>query len=888
MQLQRRAFPLFYLFALALLLLQTTPTTSAAGSRAKKDKKPFAKRRGLAEQEGPFLQPTTSTGPATSPAVPTNPVAEVSGELPLPVPGLDVVGDLAQVATNAAVEGGQAVEDTLEGTLADAEDKVKEIATGTGTTSATPTTPSNPSTTTTTTTTPAVPPLVVVPPVVVPTLPTVATPLFQKLVTVITPTVKDGVETLHEGTQATTTTVTINSLEPPTPLLQSVLNVEEAYKQCLGARLGTEAVANLTLSALVPDAHRRLQALAPEDPSCAVMRPFMLVINQTLGLEALGGLISQPLVDHNISNFRAMGAGTSGCFIVPLNRCSAEELLMDARIAVAVPVEAAMKKPLHFAEGLNSTIAAIQDATTQAAAGVAAQVDKLLDTASAANLSSISVAPGFSFPGSESDFATIPDVADIIKNSALGGGQGAVPPTHQMPKSISMHVTLVDATGIEEKIAAWKEELLADGVDVSEVTFSVTDEVPTLAAEMAEEVGAAAAEALLQQEEEEEDRGNRLLEENAASFLVPHASTKYLVVKNVPPTAAAVVSEFLTTRPVVDFVELTPRLLFMTRWARGVTQSADWQSTPLSTSLGLDGKGQIIGMADTGIDPKVCFMSDSNSVPYNSISVNHRKLVTYITFADRLENTEKQGDTNSIGHGTHVASTLVGNSRASAASALNNGMAPNSKVGGWVGWVGWGWVGRWCISFLSSLFCVFSMYLPIFPQLTHSPPYPTNKQVAFFDIARYDGAGNIQLYPPGDLNSDLFERLYNAGARVMSMSWGSPDSNCYSSYAVMVDEFLYTYPDALIIFAAGNSGIQGDYSVVTPSTAKSCVTVGASYNVQQTSFGLENNINYVAYFSSAGPTADGRLKPDLVAPGYYITAAKVLTHPRTHPSILPQ
>lgn len=92
----------------------------------------------------------------------------------------------------------------------------------------------------------------------------------------------------------------------------------------------------------------------------------------------------------------------------------------------------------------------------------------------------------------------------------------------------------------------------------------------------------------------------------------------------------------------------------------------------------------------------------------------------------------------------------------------------------------------------------------------------------------------------------------------MSMSWGSPDSNCYSSYAVMVDEFMHNNPDALVIFAAGNSGTQGDYSVVTPSTAKSCVTVGASYNVQQSSFGLENNIGYVAYFSSAGPTADGR------------------------------
>lgn len=38
-------------------------------------------------------------------------------------------------------------------------------------------------------------------------------------------------------------------------------------------------------------------------------------------------------------------------------------------------------------------------------------------------------------------------------------------------------------------------------------------------------------------------------------------------------------------------------------------------------------------------------------------------------------------------------------------------------------------------------------------------------------------------------------------------------SNCYSSYAVMVDEFMYNNPDALVVFAAGNSGTQGDYSV---------------------------------------------------------------------------
>jgi len=95
-------------------------------------------------------------------------------------------------------------------------------------------------------------------------------------------------------------------------------------------------------------------------------------------------------------------------------------------------------------------------------------------------------------------------------------------------------------------------------------------------------------------------------------------------------------------------------------------------------------------MADTGIDPSVCYVEDRNSrTPYNSVSSTHRKLATYITFADRQENTEKQGTAHSIGHGTHVASTLVGRSIASTGSALYNGIAPNSKVGrrrdGWKG-----------------------------------------------------------------------------------------------------------------------------------------------------------------------------------------------------------
>lgn len=37
----------------------------------------------------------------------------------------------------------------------------------------------------------------------------------------------------------------------------------------------------------------------------------------------------------------------------------------------------------------------------------------------------------------------------------------------------------------------------------------------------------------------------------------------------------------------------------------------------------------------------------------------------------------------------------------------------------------------------------------------------------------------------------------------------------------MVDEFMYNNPDALVIFAAGNSGTQGDYSV--SACARACL-----------------------------------------------------------------
>jgi subtilase family protein len=64
----------------------------------------------------------------------------------------------------------------------------------------------------------------------------------------------------------------------------------------------------------------------------------------------------------------------------------------------------------------------------------------------------------------------------------------------------------------------------------------------------------------------------------------------------------------------------------------------------------------------------------------------------------------------------------------------------------------------------------------------------------------------------------------------------------------------------LLVTAAGNGG-PAYRTLVTPGDAKSVITAGA-----------EDSLGAIAAFSSRGPTADGRLKPDLTAPGVAVCA----------------
>lgn len=70
---------------------------------------------------------------------------------------------------------------------------------------------------------------------------------------------------------------------------------------------------------------------------------------------------------------------------------------------------------------------------------------------------------------------------------------------------------------------------------------------------------------------------------------------------------------------------------------------------------------------------------------------------------------------------------------------------------------------------------------------------------------------------------------------------------------------------AFVSMASGTTEGYRQMSITDPGNAAGVLTVGATHRHQPHTYG-------VSYFSSRGPTGDGRAKPDLVAPGEKITA----------------
>jgi hypothetical protein len=250
-------------------------------------------------------------------------------------------------------------------------------------------------------------------------------------------------------------------------------------------------------------------------------------------------------------------------------------------------------------------------------------------------------------------------------------------------------------------------------------------------------------------------------------------------------------------------------------------------NTPI-WNRGIIGSGQVVAVADQGLDRNEQWFrqyDDGSQVnreitdaqftapPAIGSLFPERKVIAYwiMPGATAYDN----GVLGAAFHGTHVTGTVAGDS-GSVSSPLQanyddgDGMAPNA-------------------------------------------------QILFQDLGD-DNSGMLA----GQGGPAMWAQALAGGAYISSNSYGASGGAAYPASSALLDDFLWQNPDMLVVVAAGNDGSAGSMQINHPGSAKHALTVGA------TAHGADPS---VAAFSSRGPAADGRIKPDLVAPGNAIRSA---------------
>ncbi|MGI9862827.1 S-layer homology domain-containing protein [Moorella naiadis] len=222
---------------------------------------------------------------------------------------------------------------------------------------------------------------------------------------------------------------------------------------------------------------------------------------------------------------------------------------------------------------------------------------------------------------------------------------------------------------------------------------------------------------------------------------------------------------------------------------------------------GLTGKGEIVGLADSGLD------AGSLSDLHPDLQSNPGR-IPRVVMLQSWAGRDKPDDP--IGHGTHLAGIIAGSGAAS--NGQYRGIAPGASI-------------------------------------------------YFQGLLNQQG----ELTPPDDL-ARLFRPAYEAGVRIHVDGWGG-GPNAYRGATGQIDAFVRRYPDFLPIFGAGNGGpVQG--SLTAEANSKNALVVGASETPRPAFSPDANDAHRQADFSSRGPAGDGRLKPDLLAPGSAVVSTR--------------
>ena len=300
----------------------------------------------------------------------------------------------------------------------------------------------------------------------------------------------------------------------------------------------------------------------------------------------------------------------------------------------------------------------------------------------------------------------------------------------------------------------------------------------------------------------------------------------------------------------VKWVEAAPVWQYFNDKAREIMEA----DTAWNTGS-IFGLGQIVGVADTGLDRGSTGVSSlllNDFKGYENGSQISRVLAISTDFTDQTSGADLTG------HGTHVAGSVLGNGTLSESDPAS-----------------------------------------------HSYPSSCYAGIAPEASLVFQALGDFSKLP-ADLN-ELFAQAYGGGARIHNNSWGDEGAGEYTSWSEDVDEFCWDNKDFLIVFSAGNDGVDSNfdgvidlYSVSAPATAKNCIAVGATENDRpptsspipgkNLTYGwywpydfpaapisdsyLSDNPDGMAALSSRGAQLAARWKPELVAPGTNVISCR--------------
>lgn len=263
--------------------------------------------------------------------------------------------------------------------------------------------------------------------------------------------------------------------------------------------------------------------------------------------------------------------------------------------------------------------------------------------------------------------------------------------------------------------------------------------------------------------------------------------------------------------------------------ARWVIQS-DIQSTDEAVAApihhhGLHGEGQVITIADTGLDFQHPMFWDPAHP--TSVGPSHRKVTAYYVPNGSTYGDDHDNYTGIYDHGTHVSGSVAGDAPAddgSYGTYDGDGIVSSNK-----------YKKRDGQAFLAKI------------------------QVQ--DIATSNGNQSFVITDYGQ----MFQDSINHGAWIQNHSWSAVEVvEGYNWRSAQIDQFLHDNLDFTVTQSAGNYG-PGPTTFKQEANSKNIITAGGSLNGP--------NENEMLDISSRGPTADGRLKPDLLAPGVLWSAA---------------